>query len=388
MTRAFEAKLERCRALIAEQRTYLDETVPVRVAENPKFDYRTDRHYVERQHEIDRLSRETDNPGSGAGREPTSYRISDGDGGLGGSQMPASHSPAFDRRSSWEQDQCRALSTLFRGGPNVIESDHRGILERASLSTASGAVGGYLIPNFIQQSVIQDLAKFQTVRRLGASTIPLRGKENLPMINDPEAGFITEADATSTGMSQTDPTFSQIEIRPELVYATTNYSWHVQSFSPANVEEEIRRCFGRAIAKTTAQKYLTGSGTNQPQGVVTGAGLGVTAAAVDEFTALEISNLWYSLDPWFQMDSSWIVSPDAAAHLRTLETSQGQPLVAPDWRDGIDRLFGRPLVTDPFMPDHGGRRAAYHRGLDERVLPDRGESNFRGCRSVLAPQVR
>jgi HK97 family phage major capsid protein len=264
-------------------------------------------------------------------------------------QRPASHSPAFDRRSSWEQDQLRALATLFRAGPDVIESDHRGVLQRASLSTASGAVGGYLVPTFVQATVIQDLAKFQTVRRLGASTIPLHGKENLPLINDPEAAFITEADAVSTGMTQTDPTLSQIEIRPELVYATTNYSWHVQAFSPVNVEDEIRKSFGRAIAKTTAQKYLTGSGTNQPQGIVTGAANGVTAASETEFTADELTSLWYSLDPWFQMDSAFIVAPEAAALIRTFETDSGHPLWVPNLRDGGDSLFGRPVVIDPFM---------------------------------------
>jgi HK97 family phage major capsid protein len=262
--------------------------------------------------------------------------------------------PAHDSRgrqySADETEQLRAFGALMRGGEVALERAHPGVLTRASLSTASGAVGGYLVPTFVQSMVIQDLAKFQTVRRLGASTRTLMGKENLPMVNDPTAAFITEADAVSTGMSATDPTFSQVEIRPELVYATTNFSWHVQQFSPADVEQEIRKSFGRAIAKTTAEKYLTGTGTNQPQGLVTGAGVGVTAAAVDAFTAEEITQLWYSLDPWHQLDAAFIIRAEAATLLRTLESANGSPLWVRDMASGADTLFGRPVVIDPFMP--------------------------------------
>jgi HK97 family phage major capsid protein len=347
----YKDKVARLKTLTAEQRTYLDATVPQRVAENPSFDFKTDRHYTERQHEIERLGRETaDRPASGAGREDT-IGVSPADQLRYGYdyQRPASGSPSFDRRSSWEQDQLRALATLFRGGPNVIESDHRGILQRASLSTASGAVGGYLVPNFVQATVIQDLAKFQTVRRLGASVMPLQGNENVPVVNDPDAAFISEATAIASGLSQTDPTFGAVEIRPSLVYATTNFSWHVQAFSPANVEEEIRKSFGRAIAKTVAAKFLNGSGTNEPQGVVGAAGTGVTAASETVFTADELTALWYSLDPWFQQDAAWIVAPEAATLIRTFESANGHPLWVPNLRDGGDQLFGRPVVIDPNM---------------------------------------
>lgn len=135
------------------------------------------------------------------------------------------------------------------------------------------------------------------------------------------------------------------------------------------MEDEIRKSFGRAIAKTTAQKYLTGNGTNQPQGLVTGAGVGVTADATDAFTAAELSALWYSLDPWFQQDSAFIVSPEAGALIRTFESANGHPLVAPDWRDGVDRLSGRPLIVDPFMPDvAAGERPVVVASLSESYL--------------------
>jgi HK97 family phage major capsid protein len=193
------------------------------------------------------------------------------------------------------------------------------------------------------------LEKFQTVRRLGASVMPLIGNENVPVINDPTATFVAEATVIASGMSQTDPTFGAVEIRPSLVYASTNFSWHVQAFSPANVEEQIRRSFGRAIAKAVAGKFLTGTGTNEPQGVAAGAAVGVTAASETTFTAAELNTLWYSLDPWYQQDAAFIVSPAAAALIRGFETTEGHPLWVPNLRDGGDQLYGRPVVIDPNM---------------------------------------
>jgi HK97 family phage major capsid protein len=183
---------------------------------------------------------------------------------------------------------------------------------------------------------------------LGARVMPVIGKQNVPLINDPTATFVSEADVISSGMSQTDPTLAQIEVRPSLVYATTNYAWHVQSFSPADVEQEVKKSFGRALAKAANEKFIVGTGSDQPEGLKACA-TGVTAASETVFTAAELIALWNSLDPWYQMSSAFIVSPAAATLLRTLESDNGAPLWYANLKDGNNELFGRPVVIDPYM---------------------------------------
>jgi HK97 family phage major capsid protein len=335
-------KLERWRALMAEQRDFLDNTVPTRVAADPNFDFRTDEAFKARAAEINTLStwlqedaaheersRQFDRQPSGAGREDT-------DGQREGHQ-------------STEAEQRSMLVRLLTDGISARdEQAYQRVLQRASLSTGSGAVGGYLVPEFVSAMVIQDLGPLDTVRRAGAQVRPLIGRENIPAINDPTAVYQSEANAI-TAMTAADPTFDNVEIRPALLSANTAYSWHVQAFSPANVEQEISRSFGRAIGKKAAEKFLVGTGSDQPQGIVAGAGTGVTAASDTEYTAAELTELWYSLDQRYQATAVWIFSPEAATLGRTLESDNGAPLWYPNLRDGTDFLFGRPVFIDANM---------------------------------------
>jgi HK97 family phage major capsid protein len=335
-------KLERYRALIQEQRDFLDNTVPTRVAETPEYDFQADESFKARATEINSLSvwlqedndlqeraRQFDNPGSGAGREDTR-------GGQEGQQ-------------STEQEQRTALYRLMTDGPDRRDTNLYGsVLQRASLSTASGAVGGFLVPVFVEAAVIQDLEAIDDVRSLGARVMPINGRENLPSIVDAAAVYQSESGAIS-GMTRADPTFANIEIRPALLSANTHYGWHVQSFSPANVEEEIKRSFGRSLGKKAAEKFLVGTGSDEPEGLLEGASTGVTAASETTFTAVELTALWYSLAREFQAGSSWLLSAAAATVARTLESDNGAPLWVPNLRDGSETLFGRPVRINPYM---------------------------------------
>jgi HK97 family phage major capsid protein len=331
-------KLERFRALVAEQKDFLDRTVKERVRANPNYDFQADESFLARATEINSLSawlaaddgaRGFDNPGSGAGRENQR-------GGQEGFTGQA-------------DEQRVALFRCLTDGPGQRDEQfYQRHLKRASLSTGSGQVGGYLVPMGVESAIIQDMPGIDDVRSLGARTMPILGPVNLPAFNDPQASYQSEADAI-TAMTAADPTISQVEIRPSLLSAHTNYSWHVQQFSPVNVEEEIKRSFGRAIAKKAAEKFLVGTGTDEPEGLLEGAGVGVSAASTTAFTAAEVIALWESLDPQFRATSSFLISAAAATLLRTLESDNGAPLWVPNLRDGAETLFGRPLRVNSYM---------------------------------------
>jgi HK97 family phage major capsid protein len=273
---------------------------------------------------IERLG--LDNPGSGAGREET-----------------------FSRDYSDHAEERRALCRLLTDPASARDDNYySSVLKRASLSTQSGAVGGYLVPTFVQSLIVQDTLGFDTVRNAGAQFMTVRGKENVPVINDPTAVYQSEA-AAIAGMTAADPTFGEVQVRPTLLSANTAYSWHVQNFSEVDVEQEIIRSFGRAIRKAAAKKYLVGGGTDEPQGIVAGAGTGVTCAAQTTFTAAEVDTLWGSLSPEFQQSAIWVVSPTAATILRSLESSAGFPLWMQTLAQGFQTLYGRPVVIDSNM---------------------------------------
>jgi hypothetical protein len=56
MTKA--EKMRRYRQLVREQRNFLDQEVPRRLAANPSWNYRSDAEYARRSEELDRLASE------------------------------------------------------------------------------------------------------------------------------------------------------------------------------------------------------------------------------------------------------------------------------------------------------------------------------------------
>jgi HK97 family phage major capsid protein len=226
-------------------------------------------------------------------------------------------------------------------------------LQERSLATTSGEVGGYLVPTGVSSQVIQDVAALESIRRgaqgaPGASVLPLEGPTNVPLINDATADYYSEA-GTSSGIADTAPTFSNVELRPQLLIARVPVKWHLLNRSVADLQQELVRSFTRGIAKAENSKFFVGTGTNEPEGLTTVSPT-VTAAAVDVFTAAEIDEVFYSMPTEFVNQSVWIVSPEAAAIIRSLETSQGVPLYSQDRSDGLTRVHGRPLIVDSYMP--------------------------------------
>jgi HK97 family phage major capsid protein len=64
----------------------------------------------------------------------------------------------------------------------------------------------------------------------------------------------------------------------------------------------------------------------------------------------EVDQVAYSLGTEYFNEAAWFVSPSAAQILRSLETDEGVPYVRPDRADGLDRLHGRLLIVDSYLP--------------------------------------
>jgi HK97 family phage major capsid protein len=113
---------------------------------------------------------------------------------------------------------------------------------------------------------------------------------------------------------------------------------------------------GRALGNGFGAHLVTGTGTNQPNGVLTAATLGVTGAttaAAGAFTSDELIDLSYSVISPYRSSTScgWLMRDATVAKVRKLKDQQGQYLWQPSIQVGApDTLLGKPLYTDPSMP--------------------------------------
>lgn len=122
----------------------------------------------------------------------------------------------------------------------------------------------------------------------------------------------------------------------------------------AHIEEQI----GIRIGRAQGPDFTTGTGTGQPQGIVTAATLGITAASGTAFTADELTRLAFSIDPAYRNDPSfgYMMHDTAVAYALLLKDGQGRPLLRDSYRDGITipLLNGFPVHTNQFMDPCSG----------------------------------
>ena len=127
------------------------------------------------------------------------------------------------------------------------------------------------------------------------------------------------------------------------------------------VEDEARRRIGRIMNA----HFTTGTGTNQPLGLVNSAKAGVTAASTTAITYAELVNLIYSIDNAYRSRgergpggfqsmgdgmTGFMISDGAEQAIRRLADSEGRPLWIPSVMAGLpNTILGYPYIVNDNM---------------------------------------
>ncbi|WP_030244207.1 phage major capsid protein [Streptomyces sp. NRRL S-350] len=112
---------------------------------------------------------------------------------------------------------------------------------------------------------------------------------------------------------------------------------------------------GPALGHGMGVHFLTGTGTNQPKGVLNAAPAATAAfakTAKDTTVSDGLIDLFFELPQPYRGSAVYVVSDATAAKMRKLKDSQGQYLWQNALTAGQPPTFnGAPVLTDPAMPD-------------------------------------
>jgi HK97 family phage major capsid protein len=112
---------------------------------------------------------------------------------------------------------------------------------------------------------------------------------------------------------------------------------------------------GNGLGYNVQNALTNGTGTVQPQGIVTAAGSGVTGGTgvSGAATADELISLYYKLDGAARLlpDVGWLMNGSSIGAVRRLKDASGQYIFAPT-ADGNQRdlLLGKPVFENPHVP--------------------------------------
>jgi HK97 family phage major capsid protein len=154
-------------------------------------------------------------------------------------------------------------------------------------------------------------------------------------------------------IAASDPTFSSVTIGAYKYSFLVPVADELLTDSGVNLEAELAKAGGNSIAYAVNAALTTGTGSSQPNGVVTAASSAVTGtAAAGAPTGDDVISLFYSLDPAVRnaANFNFMANGTTISSLRKLKDTTGAYLFQPSLALGTpDTLLGRPLIENPAM---------------------------------------
>ena len=223
-----------------------------------------------------------------------------------------------------------------------------GVKELRDLSTTAAA-GGNTIPTSFERTLYDFLETVSGVRQI-AQVITTTGGENLDLPKVASHGTAAIV-GEGTAIAEADPSFAKVTLGAWKFGQLLQMSAELLQDSGVDIVGFAAADMGRALGRVTGAAYATGTGSNEPQGVMTSIGTGVTGGTgvAGVPTIANLTDLVYSLgDPGYRANASFLMRDATAGKIRNLVNTSGDFLWQPSVQAGQpDRLLGFPVVTDP-----------------------------------------
>ncbi|MGZ4617171.1 MAG: phage major capsid protein [Frankiaceae bacterium] len=258
-----------------------------------------------------------------------------------------------------EQRLSAAFTNFLKRGIDSLPAEQRSLvqdrftqLEARAEGVATGSAGGYLVPQgFWQNLVIAMKAYGGLLNEVGV--IETATGNPLPWPGSDDTANVGAILGENTQVSQQDIAFTTQTLN---AYTYTSklvlVSLQLLQDSAFNVDEFVTGRLAERIARIQAQHIVSGTGTGQPQGIVTGT-TNTTTLPTGNTTTVQYDSLVtliHSVDPAYRalQGTKFVAHDSFIAAVRKLKDSQGRPLWQPDYLAGADRdmIMGYPVTID------------------------------------------
>ena len=241
-----------------------------------------------------------------------------------------------------------AFEKYLRNGMGALNSNERSMMaELRGTSTqiaGTDTLGGFLVPQDFSNEL--DMATLFTgeVERLAKKLNTAGGALlDYPTINDTatDANLISEA----ASVTIQDMTFANAQLSAYNYASQVRVSMQLLQDNAFDLNAFLAEAMGERIARATNAAFTTGTGSSQPQGIITGATLGNTAASATAIAADDILDLIHSIDPSYRNKPTFglMANDSVISVIRSLGLGSANdfPIFIPSMTAGEpDKLFG------------------------------------------------
>ena len=269
---------------------------------------------------------------------------------------------AADRKARNTGDKGLGIyAKWLKGGDKALNADDWAHIQN-TMSTTTGSEGGFTVDSEVASTVLDALKAFGGMR--GVSTVIQTsgvGAMSFPTSD----GTTEEGEIVAENQSATDEdvSFGTISL-PVYKFSSKVVAVPFELLQDSNVDIEafVRSRLVTRLGRITNKLFTTGTGTGQPNGVVTAAPIGVTAAnSTSQVTAVTYDSLvalQHSVDPAYreQGNMRWMFNDNTLMKLRQIKDEQNRPIFVPGYETGNpegapDRLLGAPITINQNVAD-------------------------------------
>jgi HK97 family phage major capsid protein len=227
----------------------------------------------------------------------------------------------------------------------------------AAQTIGTGSTGGFTVPQGFWAEVQAALKYYGGMRESNTRKINTDSGNPLPIPTSDDTANVGRLLAENQPVTNTEVSFGQVTLNA--------YKWSSDSLlvpfellqdSGVDIEAFLVSRLAERLGRIQNQYFTTGTGTSQPQGVVTGATLGKTAASATVIIYSELIDLKYSVNRAYRRNAQWMTSDTNLKVILKMVDGNSRPLfdslLAVSLQSGEpDRLLGQPLIINNDITD-------------------------------------
>lgn len=229
-------------------------------------------------------------------------------------------------------------------------------LRTMSSGTTGGATGGYVVPETLENRVVEALYEAGMIRQL--ATVRSTPDDRKIAVE----GSLGVANWVGEGVAitQADTAFSEITVGAYKAATSVQVNRELMDDAVFDLESYLVDKLALRIGRLQEEAYLVGSGSAQPKGLLTGLAAGYTVPNATSQTlkltdAKLIFDWLHSLAPQYRAGAVILCHDTFVKQVRQLQDSNGQFLWQPSMQSGVPgTLCGVPVYTSEFHTKPGG----------------------------------
>ncbi|MDO5443186.1 MAG: phage major capsid protein [Bacteroidia bacterium] len=210
----------------------------------------------------------------------------------------------------------------------------------------SSATGTFALPVSADNKYEAEINKMSVFRKLASVFTRYNSAVDIITANsDDIAEFVPESE--SIDIRDVVDDFDTVRVTATKLATLLRLPSEFVADAAFNLEGYLIKRLARNFARAEDKGFITGTGTDEPVGILDNTAGAETAATVETITYDDVIALYFSVKAEYRTNAVWLMNDKTALALRKLKDSAGNYL----WNNADNTILGKPVMISEYMPD-------------------------------------